>query len=300
MESITIEAQPGPQTEFEKCSADIVWFGGQAGGGKSWILTKEAARNAYADGYRAILFRRTSDELAGLWDESQNIYPFLGWGGKDNQSKLRWDFRTGARIKFSHMQHEKDRKKHQGLQYAFIGFDELEHFTKAQYKYLVFSRNRTKLKMRPYVRATMNPVAPDDEVGGWIHDWIAWWLDEEGFIRDDRSGIIRWFVWHDDKPNWGDSREELLERFPGRDPLSFTFIRSRLSDNKYLMADPSYREKLLSLDRVERERLIGGNWFVRPAAGMYFRRSYFDVVDKPPDNPITRVRAWDLAGSEPN
>jgi predicted phage terminase large subunit-like protein len=63
--------------------------------------------------------------------------------------------------------------------------------------------------------------------------------------------------------------------------------------------DPSYRAKLLSLPRVERERLLRGNWKIRPAAGMYFRRSYFPIVAEPPGPIIRSVRFWDKAASEP-
>jgi hypothetical protein len=40
------------------------------------------------------------------------------------------------------MEYEKNAFDHQGLQYAFIGFDELTHFTKKQFFYLM-SRNRS-------------------------------------------------------------------------------------------------------------------------------------------------------------
>ncbi|MFH2076148.1 MAG: phage terminase large subunit, partial [Pseudomonadota bacterium] len=58
------------------------------------------------------------------------------------------------------------------------------------------------------------------------------------------------------------------------------------------------RGNLMSLPLVERERLLFGNWKVRPSAGMYFRRSYFEIVDALP--PLLReVRAWDLAATAP-
>jgi predicted phage terminase large subunit-like protein len=80
--------------------------------------------------------------------------------------------------------------------------------------------------------------------------------------------------------------------------MSLRFIPSALSDNP--RGDPHYRSKLEALPRVERERLLGGNWNVRPVAGSYFRRSYFQVLTEIPWTVKRRVRAWDLAATEPS
>mgnify|MGYP003289928397 CR=1 FL=1 len=82
-------------------------------------------------------------------------------------------------------------------------------------------------------------------------------------------------------------------------PKSVTFILSTLQDNKILMRnDPSYLANLQSLPLVEQERLLGGNWNIRPAAGMYFPRNKAELIDDVPDDIVRVVRAWDLAGTE--
>lgn len=82
-------------------------------------------------------------------------------------------------------------------------------------------------------------------------------------------------------------------------PKSMTFILSSLQDNKILMKnDPSYLANLQALPLVEQERLLGGNWNIRPAAGMYFPRNKVNLIDEIPDDVVRWVRAWDLAGSE--
>ena len=82
-------------------------------------------------------------------------------------------------------------------------------------------------------------------------------------------------------------------------PKSVTFILSTLQDNKILMRnDPSYLANLQALPLVEQERLLGGNWNIRPAAGMYFPRSKVTLIDEIPTDVIRWVRAWDLAGTE--
>jgi hypothetical protein len=47
----------------------------------------------------------------------------------------------------------------------------------------------------------------------------------------------------------------------------------------------------------ERERLLGGNWKIRPAAGLYFKREWCAVADAAPAE-LDVVRYWDLAATE--
>src|SRR5262249_49999971 len=55
------------------------------------------------------------------------------------------------------------------------------------------------------------------------------------------------------------------------------------------------------LPRVERERLLGGNWKIRPAAGLYFQRRWGTLVDPGAVPLLTKVvRGWDLAAAPKN
>ena len=63
-----------------------------------------------------------------------------------------------------------------------------------------------------------------------------------------------------------------------------------------MAADPGYMANLLALPKVERERLLGGNWKIRAAAGLLFKREWCKVVDAAP-NDLRIVRGWDLAGT---
>jgi len=71
-----------------------------------------------------------------------------------------------------------------------------------------------------------------------------------------------------------------------------------MSDNPALLrVNPEYLAWLLSLPTLERERLLGGNWKIRPAAGVYFKREWCSVVDQVPAD-LDIVRYWDLAATE--
>ncbi len=102
-----------------------------------------------------------------------------------------------------------------------------------------------------------------------------------------------------------DSKEEIWEQFnlvtesERNEPKSMTFISSKLTDNKILMEkDPSYFANLKALATVERERLLEGNWKIRPAAGLYFRRANINIIDTVPNDVVKWVRAWDFAATE--
>lgn len=294
-----LKPHSGPQTAFLSTEADIAVYGGAAGGGKTWGLVAEAVRNIKAPDYRGMIFRRTGTQVrnpGGLWDEAAKLYPHLG--GTSREYLLEWEFPSGAQVKFAHLEHEKDKLNYQGGQFAFIGFDELTHFSEGQFWYLL-SRNRSVSGVRPYVRATCNPDADS-----WVADLIAWWVDQEtGYAIPEGSGVIRWFYRVNDSTEWFDTREEAERAHPelAKDaaPKSFTFISARLEDNPTLVsADPGYRANLMAMPLVDRERLLLGNWKIRETAGNFFRLEWLQQrLDRVPRRG-RYVRYWDKAGGE--
>jgi phage terminase large subunit-like protein len=203
------------------------------------------------------------------------------------------------------MQLESDRFAWDGSQVPLLGFDQLEHFHESQFWYL-FSRNRSTCGIAPYIRATCNPVLADDEVGGWLHRLVQWWIDPEtGYPIKERSGVIRWMLRVQEEVVWGEDRSELIDRYSGSIPeedllpKSFTFIPGTLADNPALTSkDPGYRASLLAMPYVERERLLGGNWNVRPEAGKVFNRSWFRLLNARPRQLTALIRYWDKAATE--
>lgn len=301
VEGKTITPQPGPQTAFLSSSADIVIYGGGAGGGKTWGLLLEPMRHVGNSGFGAVFFRRSTVQIrneGGLWDESTSLYPQIG--GQPKEHTLSWSFPSGASVSFAHLEHDKTRFNWQGSQIPLICFDELTHFTPTQFWYMV-SRNRSMCGVRPYIRATCNPDADS-----WVAELISWWIDQDtGQPITERSGVLRWFVRVGEDLKWADSPADLAEYTMVNEagdlvpipPKSLTFIPAKLSDNKALMAaDPGYMASLLSLPMVERERLLGGNWKIRPAAGLYFQRSWCNVVDAVPAG-TTFCRGYDLGAT---
>jgi Terminase large subunit, T4likevirus-type, N-terminal len=290
LSTATISGQPGPQTEFLRTAADICIYGGAACGGKTVGLILEPLRHVgRVANFTAVFFRRTTPQITnpgGLWDESQTFYPRLG--GTPHLGMREWRWPRAGKIKFSHLQFETTVYDWQGAQIALICFDELTHFTAHQFFYMV-SRNRSTCGVRPYIRATCNPDADS-----WVADFLAWWIDPEtGLPIPERAGVLRYYVRVSERIVWADRPEELMQHLPrpedlppGLDPprpISVTFIPATVLDNPALLrVNPEYFTWLLSLPLLERERLLGGNWKIRPAAGLYFKREWCAVADEVP------------------
>ena len=292
-----IMPQEGPQLAFLGSSADIAIFGGAAGSGKSWALLLEAMRYpSRVRGFDAVMFRRNTTDIrrpGGLWAESMKVFPF-GQGIPVNHLLL-WRWPDGGSVKLSHLEHENTVLDWHGSQVPLICFDELTTFTRHQFFYLL-SRNRGLTGVRPYIRASCNADA-----GSWVADFIAWWIDQgTGYPIQERSGVVRYFVrGADDALVWFDTKREAM-RVTGQSKetiKSATFIAAKLADNPALMKnDPAYLGNLMMLPSVERERLLNGNWKIRPSAGLYFNRAWIRVIDIPP-SVLQTARGWDLAAT---
>jgi predicted phage terminase large subunit-like protein len=302
-----VEIRPQPKQEmFLSSPADVVIYGGAAGGGKSWSLLAEPLRHIDKSNFGGVIFRRDRQQVTnegGLWDESNDMYaPF---GAISNETNLFWTFKSGAAIGFAGVQHEKDVQKWQGSQIAYLGFDELTHFTEHQFFYLL-SRNRSKSAVKSYVRATCNPDADS-----WVAGFISWWINPAtGFPIPERSGIIRYLVRNNDNNYWFDDRAdgeayaaatfpEMVDKFGASFFCkSVTFISADVFDNQILLAnDPGYLANLLALPLIERERLLSGNWKIRASAGKVYNREWFEIVDTVGYGGVD-VRFWDLAATE--
>lgn len=258
--------------KFLSTPADIAIGGGAAGVGKTYSLLLENLRHKDVEGFGVVCFRRTSPQIkaeGALWDTSMSIYPHVG--GFARESVLEWDL-GASKLKFSHLEYEKNIYDWQGSQIPEIQFDELTHFTKKMFFYLL-SRNRSVCGVKPYVRATCNP---DPE--SWVAEFIAWWIDQEtGFPIPERDGVLRYFIVDGDSYIWGGTKQEVIEKgwhilgpvvqASGIDPTEFvksvTFISGSIYDNKALLTvDPAYLGNLLAQDKETQSALLHGNWKV--------------------------------------
>ncbi len=292
-----LKPQEGPQEIFLSTPADIAIYGGAAGGGKTYALLLEGLRNIANAKFGAVIFRRQSIQITqegGLWDSSFDVYGGIKGAIPKTSPRRHWRFRSGSRISFAHIDGDKDLNKWQGSQIALIGYDELTHFTKHQFFYML-SRNRSGCGVKPYIRATCNPDADS-----WVAEFINWWIDPDtGYPIAERSGKIRYMARNNDELIWADDKELLIVKgIDTKDIKSVTFIASTIHDNKILLQnDPSYLANLKALPLVERERLLNGNWKIKAAAGLMFKRTKVNMLEVLPTDVILWARGWDLAAT---
>ena len=302
MEEVKVIApQPGYQTKVLSNAADIIISGAAAGVGKTFALLMDPLRDIHRNGFGGVIFRRTSPQIrneGGLWDTSMTIYPAAN--GAPKESALEWDFPKGAKIKFSHLEYEKNIFDWQGAQIPFIGFDELTHFSKKMFFYLL-TRNRSTCGVDPYVRATCNP---DPE--SWVFQLIEWWIDPDtGYPIPERDGIIRYFMVDGEAYIWGNTKAEVLDKAahlladmqstdinPEAFVKSITFISGSIYDNKELLkVNPAYLGNLLAQDDETKAQLLKGNWkVILSDKDIYEYYSFIGILDNVRD--VDRSDKW--------
>ena len=243
-------------------------------------------------------------EEGGLWDASQKLYNLFPGAEGRNPQKPYWRFPSGAKVSFRQISRDEDVYNWQGTEICCIEFDELTHFSRFQFFYML-SRNRSTCGVKPYVRASCNPDADS-----WVADFISWWIDQDtGYAIQERSGKIRYMALVNEELVWGDSPEEVVRvaneadydvEIDENDVKSVTFISSSVYDNQALLkANPGYLSNLKAQSIVERERLLYGNWKIKAAKGLFFPRATLPELLPDVPNDVTRwVRAWDLAATD--
>ena len=255
------DGTPNPQRLAAESKADILGFGGSAGGGKTELLLGIAATQQR----NSVIFRRVFPSLRGIVERSREIFNPDGQGHSDdsfNESLHRWKLADGKQIEFEACQYEKDREKQRGRPRDFYGFDEATEFTRSMVEFITGWNRSTDPNQRCRIVLTFNP--PTDEGGGWIVDYFLPWIaylfpDDFEHPNPAKPGELRWYATIDGKET------ECIDGVPfeqdGRliKPMSRTFIPSKLSDNPHL-ANTNYEAVLQSLPEPLRSQVLDGNF----------------------------------------
>lgn len=245
---------PGPQTAACFSEADEVFYGGQAGGGKS-DLEIGLALTAHTN---SLLLRRTNREANGL---VERIAAILGTRDGWNSQSGTWRYK-GRHIEIGGCQLEEDKQKYKGIPRDLYCFDEVSDFTETQYTFIIGWNRSVDPKQRCRIVAAGNP--PTQPEGFWVLKRWAAWLDPT-HPNPALPGELRWYT--------TDERGEDIE-VDGRGPhiiggeevfaRSRTFIPAKLSDNPELAAT-DYAATLAALPEPYRSAYRDGNFMAAVA-----------------------------------
>lgn len=241
---------PTPQQQAYDSRADILLYGGSAGGGKTDLLIGTALTRHK----RSILFRREHKQLAGLEERIHAIRRTRdGYNGQDK----RFILPGGRLIRLGGMQHAGDEQGYQGHPFDLYGFDELTQFLEAQFRYVTTWNRSVDPRQRCRVIAATNP--PSSAEGEWVIRFWAPWLDDQ-YPRPALPGELRWFI-SDSEGN--DTEVEGPEPLTVDGevimPRSRSFIPSSIEDNPFLMAT-GYKATLQALPEPLRSQMLRGDF----------------------------------------
>lgn len=249
----------GAQTLGYYSKADITFFGGRAGSGKSDLLIGLAL----LEHEQSIILRRTYPQLKAIIKRSRQI---MQKAGSYNASEKIWTLGEGRYLEFGSCQHEKDAENYQGQPHDFIGIDEVCHFTKTMVDFLTGWNRSANTEQRCRIVFTGNP--PTSFQGRWVIEFFAPWLDPKYPGKTGRPkaepGELRWFVRDpkDGKEIEVDGPEPLqlpndLGETEEATPVSRTFIPGKMLDE---LIQSGYRARLQSLPEPLRSILLKGDF----------------------------------------
>jgi len=170
---------------------------------------------------------------------------------------------NGSRIEFCYAENDNDVIRYNSREWDFLGIDELTHFSKYQFTYLL-TRLRTTKPLKTKFFAATNPGS----IG-------------HSFVKE------RWIT--------KDCKDQ------GYDPKEYEFIPAGIKDNPYLMkANPDYIANLENLPEGEKRALLYGDWDVYQ--GQFFTEFDRSVhVVQPFEIPDTWriIMGWDEGTKAP-
>jgi hypothetical protein len=261
------------QLEVVNSLADIVGYGGAAGGGKSYLITGLAA----SEHQRSAIIRPQKNQTRKF---VQELTKMLGTRDGYSSQTSSWVFTTPDAIErfvsFFGLDNPGDEEKQQGDDYDFKGYDEVTQMRESDVRYTLTWNRTDDPKQR--VRAVLAFNPPTTPEGRWVIKFFAPWLDSN-HPNPAKDGELRWFATVGDNQDYelagpqpfiikfvdgvptpwysfkaSEHRPEDIIR-----PKSRTFIHALVTDNPYYMAT-DYVAQLQSLPEPLRSQMLKGDF----------------------------------------
>jgi hypothetical protein len=269
---------PGRQTEAYLSTADIVGYGGAAGGGKTDLLLG----SALTQHLKSVIFRRAYVDLRAAEDRLIEML-----GSREGYNGQDMVYRSSKRmLEFGALEKPGSQFSWQGRAHDFIGFDEGAQLSVDKVQYVSGWLRSTDAKVKKQVIIATNPPMGGD--GAWFFEWFAPWIDPM-FADKAAPGDLRW-AYNDSlgRPVWVDGPGVTVIAGRNYTHESRTFIPALLEDNPYLV-NTDYRAKIENLPEPLRSQLLYGDfmagrqdheWQVIPTAWVQAANDRWRVAQK--------------------
>lgn len=253
---------PGPQTEAYYSKADVMFWGGQGGGGK----TDLCLGLAFSEHKRSLILRRKYSDLSSIIERAVEINGTRsGFNGTPPPILRTANERF---IQFGANQHLGDERQFQGQAYDFKAFDEACQHLERQVRFHLGWIRSADPNQRCRALLASNP--PMDADGDWVIGMFRPWLDLTHH-NPAKHGELRWYVTAPDGSDLEIPEDELgiddkgryCCEVDGRTMIasSRTFVPAKLSDNPVL-ARTNYQAQLDALPEPIRSAVRDGNFML--------------------------------------
>lgn len=242
----------GPQQMAFDSSADVIGYGGAAGGGK----TDLALGFALSQHRKVAIFRQTGTELPSIIDRlSELIGSRDGWDRHGILRTIRHDGRE-VQIELGSFPNIGDESKYRGRPHDLLVFDEASEMRESAVRFLMGWLRTTDMTQRCRCLFAFNP--PTSVAGRWVIQYFAPWLDSS-HPRPATAGELRWFANVDGREVEVDGPEPFTTNGEKVLPTSRTFVPSRITDNPHLL-NTGYMRQLQSMPEPLRSQLLYGDF----------------------------------------
>lgn len=271
--SRTVFYPTAKQLEVVNSEADIVGYGGAAGGGKSYLITGLAA----AHHKRSAIIRPQKNQTRKFVQElTKMVGTRDGYSSQTSSWQLTTPDGEERFISFFGLDNPGDEEKQQGDDFDFKGYDEVTQMREQDIRYTL-TWNRTD-DPNQRVRAVLAFNPPQTAEGRWVVKFFAPWLDPN-HPNPAEEGELRWFATVGDNEDFEVAGPQpfiirYIDGIPtpwysfNRDehpaeeiirPKSRTFIKALVTDNPYYMAT-DYISQLQSLPEPLRSQMLKGDF----------------------------------------
>ncbi len=268
-----------PQERAYHSIANVIGYGGAAGGGKSDLLLGKA----FTQFKRAVIYRLNNPDLQDIIDRGDTLLDGVAFFVRGE--KRRWDLPDGRFCMATSAERIKDLRKYRGRPRDFIGIDEASEFEELVVRTLMgWLRTDDPYQMTQVV-LTFNPP---DERGEWLLEYFAPWINPD-HINPAEDGELRWFIRQDDKDVEVASGDPVAIDGVFYTPQSRTFFHARIEDNPVLLRT-KYRDELNMLPEPLRTQLLTGDmtvgrkdddWQTIPTAWILMAEERWKAMQRP-------------------